>query len=103
MTTMIKHIVMWNLHGVTPDEKADSIRKLKAAFEGVQAAIPGLMKLEIGADFSAIDDACDVVLYSEFKSREALDNYATHPEHLRVKRDLAGLRIARHQVDYVVE
>lgn len=100
---MIKHIVMWNLKGTTLDEKTDSIRKLKAAFVGLQAAIPGLMKLEIGTDSSSIDYACDVVLYSEFESREALANYATHPAHLRVKHDLADLRIARYQVDYVVE
>ncbi|NWD23606.1 Dabb family protein [Pseudomonas yamanorum] len=43
----------------------------------------------------------NVVLYSEFDSQEALAAYATHPEHLRVKRELGDCRIARHQVDYV--
>ncbi|MNP71052.1 Stress responsive A/B Barrel Domain protein [compost metagenome] len=51
-------------------------------------------------DFSRIDYACDVVLYSEFDSREALEAYASHPEHLRVKGELGSSRIARHQVDY---
>ncbi|WP_371131970.1 Dabb family protein [Pseudomonas yamanorum] len=41
------------------------------------------------------------MLYSEFDSQEALAAYATHPEHLRVKRELGDCRIARHQVDYV--
>jgi hypothetical protein len=41
-----------------------------------------------------------VVLYSEFESQAALDAYAEHPEHLRVKQELADLRTARHQVDY---
>ena len=36
-------------------------------------------------------------------SQAALDGYATHPEHLRVKGELEGLRIARHQVDYEVK
>ena len=35
-------------------------------------------------------------------STAALDAYASHPEHLRVKQELADLRIARHQVDYAV-
>jgi hypothetical protein len=100
---MIKHIVMWNLKGATPAEKANNLRVLKAAFEGVKTKIPGLLFLEIGGDISAIDYACDVVLYSKFSSKEALDAYATHPEHLRIKHELADLRIARHQVDYQVE
>jgi hypothetical protein len=100
---MIKHIVMWNVKGATPEEKSAGIRQLRAAFHGLQASIPGLLSLEIGVDISAIDYACDVVLYSEFESREALAEYANHPEHLRVKRELADLRIARYQVDYVAE
>jgi hypothetical protein len=100
---MIKHIVMWNLRGDTPKERAGSIRRVQAAFDGLQGLIPGLTALEIGVDVSAIEYACDVVLYSEFESRDALDAYATHPEHLRVKRELADLRIARYQVDYVVD
>ncbi|KVF47714.1 hypothetical protein WJ13_20610 [Burkholderia seminalis] len=60
-----------------------------------------MLKLEIGLDFSRIDYACDVVLVSEFESRESLHAYATHPEHLRVRDELVGLRISRHQVDYL--
>ena len=75
---------------------------LKERFEGLAGLIPGLLKIEVGVDVSRIDYACDVVLYSEFDSHEALAAYATHPEHLRVRRELGDLRIARHQVDYVV-
>ncbi len=42
------------------------------------------------------------MLYSEFDSQAALEAYATHPEHLRVKAELGDIRIARHQVDYEV-
>lgn len=97
---MIKHIVMWNLKGDTPDAKASSISRLKAAFEGLVGTIPGLLHMEIGVDMSRVDYACDVVLYSEFDSHESLSAYAVHAEHLRVKAELGDLRIARHQVDY---
>ena len=97
---MIKHIVMWNLKGDTPDEKATSISRLKAAFEGLVGKIPGLLHMEIGVDMSGVDYACDVVLYSEFDSPDALAAYASHPEHLRVKELVGEMRIARHQVDY---
>ena len=97
---MIKHIVMWNVRGATPDERRNAIRFLKSRFEGLRGRVPGLLRLEVGVDTSRIDYACDVVLYSEFESQRALDAYASHPEHLRVRDELDGLRIARHQVDY---
>jgi quinol monooxygenase YgiN len=99
---MIKHIVMWNIRGSSPQEKAHGIHQLKLAFEGIRDKIPGLRCLEIGVDASGVDYACDVVLYSEFESQAALDAYATHPEHLRVRNELDGLRVTRHQVDYAL-
>ena len=100
---MIKHLVMWNVRGATPRERSDAIRLLKSRFEGLRGRIPGLIHLEVGVDTSRVDYACDVVLYSEFESQQALDAYATHPEHLRVRGELDGLRVARHQVDYVAD
>ena len=100
---LIKHIVMWNLRGDTVAAKAQAASVLKRSFESLRGRIPGLLHLEIGVDSSRIDYACDVVLYSEFESQAALDAYAVHPEHIRVKQELADLRIARHQVDYLVE
>jgi hypothetical protein len=97
---MIKHIVMWNVRGDTPAEKAQGIARLKQSFESLRGRVPGLLCLEIGVDSSRIDYACDVVLYSEFVNQAALDAYAEHPEHLRVKREVGDLRVARHQVDY---
>ncbi|BFG79864.1 Dabb family protein [Paraburkholderia terrae] len=99
---MIRHIVMWNLRGNTLGEKAEAALLLKKVFEELNGEVPGLRRLEIGIDISRTDYACDVVLYSEFDSREALDNYAFHPAHLRAKAMVGDLRIARHQVDYLV-
>jgi hypothetical protein len=100
---LIRHIVMWNVRGATPADKAANIARLRAAFEGLRGRIPGLLHLEIGVDTSRVDYACDVVLYSEFETQAALEAYGTHPEHLRVRQELGDLRSARHQVDYPVE
>ena len=100
---MIRHIVMWNVRGETPEEKNRNMNCLRRGFDSLVGRIPGMLHLEIGADTSRVDYACDVVLYSEFESQAALDAYATHPEHLRVKEELGGIRIARHQVDYAVQ
>lgn len=97
---MIKHIVLWNVRGDDAAARARNIALLQAEFESLRGRIPGLLHLEVGVDESRVDYACDVVLYSEFASREALAAYAEHPEHLRVRRTLGDLRIARHQVDY---
>ncbi len=97
---MIKHIVMWNLRGDDAAARASNIALLKREFESLRDCIPGLLHLEVGVDDSRVDYACDVVLYTEFASREALADYATHPEHLRVRARLGDMRIARHQVDY---
>lgn len=98
---MIKHIVMWNVHGDTPDEKRDAAIMIKTKFESLVGQIPGLRSLEVGLDISRISYACDVVLYSEFDDEAALQRYAEHPAHAQVRADLEGMRIARHQVDYV--
>lgn len=98
----VKHIVMWDVKGETDHERRRHIELLKTAFEGLKGKIPGMIVIEIGVDVSNIDYACDVVLYSEFDSLDALKSYASHPEHLRVSKELDGMRIARHQVDYAV-
>jgi heme-degrading monooxygenase HmoA len=96
----IKHVVMWNVRGDDDASRARNLALLKAEFESLRGRIPGLLHLEVGVDDSRIDYACDVVLITEFESRQALAAYAQHPEHLRVRRALGDLRSARHQVDY---
>ncbi|WP_322068429.1 Dabb family protein [Paraburkholderia bannensis] len=97
---MIRHIVMWRLAGESADEQRQARERVKEAFESLRGRVPGLQEIEVGFDLSAADYACDVVLVADFESQHALDGYATHPEHLRVREELAALRIARHQVDY---
>ncbi|RXT56003.1 stress responsive protein [Bosea sp. Tri-44] len=103
MSGPVRHIVMWRLRGDTPQERAAARAKVKAAFEGLRGRIDGLTHIEIGADVSGVDYACDVVLVSEFADRAALEAYGSHPEHLRVRQELADLRIARFQVDYLAD
>lgn len=103
MNGPIRHIVMWRVAGDTPHTRADVCQKVKTAFEGLRGRIDGLTHIEVGLDVSGVDYACDVVLVTEFADSAALAAYATHPEHLRVRRELGDLRIARFQVDYPVE
>ena len=100
---MIKHIVMWNVKGHTPQERHAAAHDIKQRFESLQGGVPGLLHLEVGIDISAVDYACDVVLYTEFDSEASLKAYANHPGHLAIRQELGDVRIARYQVDYKVE
>jgi hypothetical protein len=99
---VIRHIVMWNVRGATREEKQANAERLQRSFHSLRGRIPGLLRLEVGVDSSRIEYACDVVLVSDFESQAALDAYAAHPEHLRVKGEVGDLRTQRHQVDYEV-
>ena len=98
----MKHIVMWRVAGATSAERSANCNAIRDAFEGLRGRIPGLLDLEVGIDTSRIDYACDVVLCTRFRDAQSLEGYATHLEHLRVKRELGDIRTERYQVDYGV-
>ena len=77
---MVTHIVIYTLKdGVDKDAAVKTIASL---LEPLVGQVPGLEKLEIRRTYQGGMDYC---LYSEFDSREALANYATHPLHLAAK------------------
>jgi len=96
---MIKHIVMWKLKGEGA-QKQDNIRAAKAALETCQNLVPGMLKYEIGVDIGTDHAPWDIVVYSEFTDRSALDAYQQHPTHLAIKPVIGPLRELRGAVDY---
>lgn len=96
---MIKHIVIWKLKD---KDKAKNIKIIKQRLEALAGHVPGMIKIEVGADFSHTQSSGDVVLYSEFKNRQALDEYQVHPEHESVKEFIMEVREQRWIVDYEV-
>lgn len=98
---MIKHIVMWKLKGQAHgNTRATNARLIKEKLESLNGRIPGMLKLEVGIDFSATNDSFDVVLYSEFNSKVDLDNYQNHPDHKVVMPFIGEAREERSVVDY---
>jgi len=100
---VIRHVVMWKLRGDSPVERDAARRLVKTSVEAMRGEIPGMLSIELGLDTSGVDYACDAVLVADFESQNALDGYATHPAHLRMKAALGDIRIARFQVDYATE
>lgn len=100
---MVKHIVFWKLHEeANGQSKAENALAIKQQLEDLNGKIPGLILLEVGIDFLHSAESADVVLYSEFESREALDAYAIHPLHKAVMPFIASARSERRVVDYDV-
>jgi hypothetical protein len=82
---MIRHIVVWRLKdSALGNDKETNARLLREKLEALRGRIPGLLRLEVGLDFSATENSADVVLVSEFESRAALAAYQVHPEHKAV-------------------
>lgn len=100
---MIKHIVMWKVAGANEAERTAAAQLVKKLFEELRGLIPGMLHIEIGIDYCHFEHSCQAVLYSEFESEAALNDYAMHAEHLRVRDQLLGVRVTRHQVDYHVD
>ena len=98
---MIKHIILFTLKDEAEgNSKAANIQEAKAILEGMNGKIPGLIKVEVGVDYSATGDSADMVLYSEFESREALKDYAGHPVHQAVLPFIKSIITGRRLVDY---
>ena len=98
---MVKHIVMWKLKdAVRGNTKTVNAKLMKEKLESLNGKIPGLLKLEVGLDFSETNESFDVVLYSEFKSKDDLNNYQNHPEHKSIMPFIGEAREERRVVDY---
>jgi len=100
---MIKHIVMWRLKdSVHGNDRATNARLIKDMLEALQGRIPGLLKIEVGMDYSATETSADLVLVSEFESRAALDAYQIHDAHKAVVPFIKEAASERRLVDYEI-
>ena len=98
---MIKHIVMWKLHDQAEGrDKAANAALAKQKLEALNGQITGLIKLEVGHDFSNGEASCDLVLYSELESREALKHYQQHPAHVEAAKFIVSISAERQVADY---
>lgn len=76
---MVTHIVC---HKYTDREEAKKIAPMLKALVG---KVPGLLSMEAGADFVGSARSFDLALIAKFETREDLEVYADHPEHVKVK------------------
>jgi quinol monooxygenase YgiN len=101
---MIVHIVFWKLHeqGLNGKSRQENADEMKRLFAALKPQIPGMLRCEIHTDILRTPDSVDVVLYSEFESRAALDAYQPHPAHKEIMNFLKDVRYERRVIDYEV-
>ena len=101
---MIRHIVIWKLkENANGNTKMQNAAMIKNKLEALAGRIPGIIKMEVGFDISGTEESGDIVLYSEFESKEALESYQVHPEHKAVMPFVKEARSERRLVDYEVK
>jgi len=98
---MIKHIVMWKLVDYYEGKnKSDIAETIRDNLEALKDVIPQLKEVEVGINFNSSDAAFDLCLYSVFDSREDLEIYQNHPQHLKIAEYIAKVRTQRVVCDY---
>jgi quinol monooxygenase YgiN len=97
---MLKHIVMWKLKEGA-DRAANAV-EMKGRLDECANIVPGIHKFEVSLAQPGLEATYDVVLYSEFTDKAALDAYAAHPTHEAVKPFIGAIRSERQCMDYEV-
>ena len=98
---MIKHIVMWKLkERAEGADKAANAAKMKTLLTGCRDLVPGIVEFEVALAQPGLEATYDVVLYSVFRDRAALDAYQEHPAHVALKPFIGAVRLERQCMDY---
>jgi len=100
---MLKHIVMWKLkdHADGPDRAANAI-EMKRRLDECATIVPGILKFEVVIAQPGLESTYDLVLYSEFEDKAALEAYTRHPTHQALVAFVGAIREGRQCMDYIV-
>ncbi len=96
---MVRHIVAWKI--AQTDDKEQKILKIKEELEALKDKVDVIVDIEVGINFNESDGACDIVLISTFNSKEDLNTYQAHPEHVEVASNFVRPNVCeRRVIDY---
>lgn len=94
---MVVHIVMFKFK---EENKEANIQAVVVRLNALVALVPSLKSMEVGVNFTNSDRAFDLSLYSTFETKEDLQTYAIHPEHLKVVELIKSVTLESKVVDY---
>ena len=95
---MVVHIVMFQFKD--ENKKANMIQA-KQMLENLMGAVPSLKSMDVGLNFSEEERAMDLSIITAFESKEDLEAYAVHAEHLKVVDFIKTVVEYSKVVDYV--
>lgn len=95
---MVKHIVMFKLHGSDAERKELS-RRFAEALNALPSEIECLQSMETGINTNPAED-WDVVLTAVIDKMENVAVYANHPAHVAAASIIGGSKELRGCVDY---
>ncbi|MGE4418474.1 MAG: Dabb family protein [Sulfurimonas sp.] len=96
---MVVHIVMFKFKD---ESKESNIKEVAKRLNALVALIPELKSMEAGVNFTDSERAFDFSLYSTFETKEDLNAYAIHPEHLKVVELIKSVTVESKVVDYIL-
>lgn len=100
---MIKHLVFWKMQASAEGRSAEENAALMVEkLNSLKGLVPQALEIEAGVDFNRSDAAWDVALYTSFRTREDLDAYQVHPEHLKVVAFVRSVVSSRSVVDFEI-
>lgn len=96
---MVVHIVMFKFK---EENKEANIQAVAVRLNALVALVPSLKSMEVGVNFTQSPRAFDLSLYCTFETKEDLDAYAIHPEHLKVVEFIKSVTLESKVVDYTL-
>jgi len=82
--------------------KKQILAEMKSKLEALVPVIKEVKKMEVGFNFLESPAAWDIALYTEFDSKDALNAYQVHPEHVKLKDFIMSVTDKRAVVDYEI-
>jgi hypothetical protein len=84
------------------ENKKANISKAKEMLNTLESSVGTLDSIEVGLNFADEDRAMDLSIITKFKDKDALSQYATHPEHLKVIEFIKQVVSYTKVVDYTI-
>lgn len=99
---MVKHIIAIKCRDeFTQEEKLQHKKKIKQLLEELKDKIPGIIEFTVHIDLLPTSNR-DIVFDTLFVSQEALNDYQTHPEHVKAAEYVRSVMQDRVCIDYEI-
>ena len=95
---MVVHIVLFRFK---EENKEAHIEKVSEMLNSLLESVPTLKSMEIGTNYSDKERAMDLSIITTFDNKVGLEQYAIHPEHVKVVEYIKGVVVESKVVDYV--